>query len=94
MASELAGLPGAELVEPGLVALRAGSRSVPALLVAIAGPRLRRLGLAVPLELPAEPELLLFRTLYAEEPEGAYERYNALLRRLGKFARALERERG
>ena len=40
--------PGEELVEPGLTDLAAGRRSVEALLIAAAGPRLERAGVASP----------------------------------------------
>lgn len=91
---EAEALPGAELVEPGLVDAARGRWTVAGLLVAIAAPRLRRLGLVLPPDdrLPAEPELLLYRALRAEGGN-AYGRYNALLRRLVSFERALESSR-
>ena len=46
---DLESLPGAELVLPGLADLVAGRDTIEALLVEIAAPRLRRLGLEVPL---------------------------------------------
>jgi hypothetical protein len=91
---DLTGLPGAELVGPGLRDLAAGRETVPALLVAIAATRLRRLGLPVAEHAFDEAELRLYRALRREQPDGAYERYNALRRRLVSFARALEREEG
>jgi hypothetical protein len=76
------GLPGWELVEQGVTDLRHGAESVPALLVAISAPRLRRLGIEVPgPEIPA-PEHRLYLALSAAEPDSAHSRYNALLRRL------------
>ncbi|HUH05805.1 MAG TPA: hypothetical protein VML75_27640 [Kofleriaceae bacterium] len=90
----LDGLPGAELVVPGLRDLAAGRETVPALLVAIAAARLRRQNLPVADHQFEDAELRLYRLLCREEPAGAYERYNALLRRLISFAHALEREEG
>jgi hypothetical protein len=86
------GMPGADLVEAGLRDLSAGIESIPALLVAIGAPRLRRLGIDVP-PIPVHPEHRLYRRLLAEHGDAAYGRYNALLRRLISFERALECER-
>lgn len=87
---DLEDLPGAELVLPGLADLAAGRETVEALLVEIAAPRLRRLGLEVPFGGDLEPELRLYLRLDAERPEGVHARYNALLRRLIAFSQALE----
>ena len=81
-------LPGHDLVEQGLVDLARGVESVPALLVAIGAPRLRRLGLAVPDTELAEPEHRLYRELSRSGPDSAHSRYNALLRTLISFERA------
>ena len=91
---ELSGLPGADWVERGLADLAARSETAPALLVAIAGARLRRLGLLVPVHGIRDPELKLFERLQGEESGSAHSRYNALLRSLGSFVHALEREQG
>ena len=99
-----AGLPGAELVCPGLAALEAlakDSRETPttmpefpveALLVAIGARRLRRAGVHVPdvPGLPKEPELALYEALSRQHADGAHSRYNALIRRLVRFERAVE----
>jgi hypothetical protein len=87
----LSGLPGAERVRQGLTDLAAGARSAEALLVAIAAPRLRELGLPVPPDagLPAGAELALYGLLRAEGGD-AYARYNASLAEIVSFAAALE----
>lgn len=82
------GLPGAELVREGLADLEAGRRTAAALLVAIGGPRLRGLGVSVPVVDGAEHAL--YDLLAADEPDAAHSQYNALLRRLISFERALE----
>ena len=87
---DLRDLPGAELVLPGLADLAAGRDTVEALLVEIAAPRLRRLGLDVPPRDDLEPERRLYLRLHAERPEGVHARYNALIRRLIAFSQALE----
>ena len=88
MADRTVGLPGHELIDAGLADLARGTESVHALLVAIGAPRLRALGMAVP-PTPAHPEHRLYRLLAAADPNAAHGRYNALVRRLVSFERAL-----
>ena len=83
-----AGLPGADLIERGLEDLRAGRESEVALLVAIGAPRLVQLGVAVP-TVPDRPEHRLYALLARDDADSAHSRYNALLRRLVSFERAL-----
>ncbi len=84
-----AGLPAAELVDAGLADLAKRVESIPALLVAVGAPRLRELGVAVPAITIAAPEHRLYQALAASDPDSAHSRYNALLRRLVSFERAL-----
>lgn len=81
-------LPGADFVREGLDDLRSGRETPCALLVAIGAPRLRRLGIEVPLV--ERPEHRLYDLLARDEPNAAHSRYNALIRRLVSFERALE----
>jgi hypothetical protein len=81
-------LPGADLVEEGLRDLAGGIESAHALLVSIAAPRLRLLGVAVPATL-SNPEHRLYDLLMRENPDTVYGRYNALLRRIVSYERAL-----
>jgi hypothetical protein len=83
-----AGLPGAELVASGLRDLDAGVESVPSLLVSVGAPRLRQHGIRVPTAYPS-PEHRLYHLLRAEHGDAAHSRYNALVRRLVSFERAL-----
>ena len=85
----LEGLPGAELIEDGLRDLGAGRETVSGLVVAIGAPRLRRLGIAVP-TVQGSPEHRLYRLLLTQHGDAAHGRYNALIRRLVSFERALE----
>ncbi|MBI2570224.1 MAG: hypothetical protein HYV63_24745 [Candidatus Schekmanbacteria bacterium] len=87
-------LPGADLVRAGLADLERGVESVEALLVEIGAPRLRRLGakivcLTSSLE-RGSPEHRLYARLESALGAGAYSQYNALLRRLVSYERALE----
>lgn len=82
-------LPGAELISDGLAALHAGEESESALLVALAAPRLRGLGVDV----PAGAEDGAAHRLYArlsERHEDPHSRYNALIRRVVSYAHAVE----
>ncbi len=83
-------LPGADLVRLGVADLARGVESIPALLVAIGAERLRHAGLELPAILPASPERRLYDHLAREDSDTAHSRYNALIRRLVSFERALE----
>ena len=82
------GLPGAELVQKGLADLARGVESVEALLVLIGRPRLNELGVTVPQRRP-HPEHALYAALAQTEGAHAHSAYNALVRRLVSFERAL-----
>lgn len=82
-------LPGGDLIAAGVADLARGVESVPALLVSIGAPRLRRLGLDLPPTIPA-PERRLYERLRQADAASAHSRYNALVRRLVSFERAAE----
>jgi len=90
--SRFEGLPGAEIIENGLDELARGVEGIGALLVAIARPRLARAGVEIPEGAfrYAEPELRLYALLGERGERDPYSRYNALLRELVSFERALE----
>jgi len=83
-------LPGGELITSGIQDLQSGIESVPALLVSIGAPRLRRLGLRIPGNCIPWPEIRLYERLQQPNPDAAHSRYNALIRRLVSFERAAE----
>lgn len=87
----LQGLPGAELILQGLDDLAEGGDTIPALLVATGAPRLSE---SIPelgaVDLPERPERRLYALLRSRYPREAYGQYNAFLRRLTRFCRALE----
>jgi hypothetical protein len=85
---DFTGVPGHDLIEAGLGDLIDGVESDAALLVAIGAPRLRALGIEVPAT-PDDPEHRLYRRLAAVDSDAAHSRYNALIRRLVSFERAL-----
>jgi hypothetical protein len=89
-----ASLPGQELVEQGLADLAQDRITDCALLLLIAAPRLRRLGIEVPDRHFSGPcEHLLYARLDDRLGTAAHSYYNSLLRRIVSYARALERER-
>jgi hypothetical protein len=83
-----AGLPGADLVERGLADLTAGRVSIEALLASVGAPRLQMLGVDVSRPLD-HPEHRLYELLSRDAGDAAHSRYNALIRRLVSFERAL-----
>jgi hypothetical protein len=82
-------LPGYELVRVGLEDLAAGRESEAALVVAMAAPRLRAVGLEVPASGAPWPSHRLYELL-SRSGGGAHSRYNALVGRIVSFARAAE----
>jgi hypothetical protein len=87
---DLSAFPGGDLVQEGLADLARGAETVPALLVSIGAPRLRRLGLPVPETAVPSPEHRLYEKLAESDPDSAHSRYNALVRRLVSFENAAE----
>ena len=85
----VAQLPGAELIEKGLVDLAAGSVTIESLLVSIAAPGLRDVGVAVGHTIP-DAELQLYALLSARDGAAAHSTYNALIRRVVSFRHAAQ----
>jgi hypothetical protein len=92
MTPDTTGVPGEELVLPGLRDLHEGRESTEALLVAIGATRLRALGFEVPAG-PPQPEHRLYDHLAQRQGLNAHSAYNALVRRLVSFERAMEARR-
>lgn len=90
MSPDLTGLPGAEIVNKGINDLATGTLSTEALLVSMAMPKLKFLGVNIDGDALEDPEMTLFRRLNAQDPDNGYRDYNALRRRLDRFCRALE----
>jgi hypothetical protein len=83
-------LPAADLIAAGLRDLAEQRETLPALLVSIGTPRLRRLGIAVPAAAFEHAEHRLYARLAEDDEMTAHSRYNALIRRLVSFERAAE----
>jgi len=81
-------LPGSDMIESGIADLTNGVKSVAALLVSIGARSLRQSGYTLPPTIP-EPEHALYLLLARDDPDSAHSRYNALVRRLVSFERAL-----
>lgn len=88
MSGDLLALPGGDLVETGLDDLVKRIVSDASLLVSIGRPRLMQLGLEVPVGFD-DAEHMLYDRLSARFGDAAHGRYNALVRRLVSFERAL-----
>ncbi len=87
-------LPGAELVKQGLDDFAQDRETDCSLLLLIAAPRLRALGVAIPERTASRPfEHQLYDRLAARLGNDAHSHYNSLIRRIVSYARALERER-
>jgi hypothetical protein len=85
-----ASLPGSDLVVAGIGDLAAGRESEASLLVAMAAPRLRAIGIDIPDGGGEQPSHRLYEVLSEREQGGAHSRYNALVGRMVSFARAAE----
>ena len=82
-------LPAEDLVRSGIDDLRNRKMTSSALLVAIGAPKLRQLGIEVPEHEFSCPEHRLYDLLASDEPDAAHSRYNALIRKLVSFERAV-----
>jgi hypothetical protein len=86
-------LPGEELFSQGLADLLQGHVTDCSLLVLIAAPRLKRLGLEIPNRCFPQPyEHQLYARLADRLGTAAHSHYNSLIRRIVSYARALEQE--
>jgi hypothetical protein len=86
----LAALPGSELVLAGLRDAQAGIDSPESWLVRVGADKLRAGGLDVPATSAADsPEHQLYALLVRAHGRAAHSRYNAMIRRLVSFERAL-----
>lgn len=85
-------LPGNALIERGLADLEIGRTSAESLLVTVAAGRLEALGVLRPglVTRSAEASLALYAWLGERGVLDPYSTYNALLRELSSFVRALE----
>jgi hypothetical protein len=85
-------LPANDLIAQGISDLLDRRETIAALLVSVGAPKLRRLGLNIP-DLPdsfgSSPEHRLYDLLAKENPDSAHSKYNALIRKLVSFERAI-----
>ena len=82
-------LPGGEFIDTGVADLAGRRETIASLLVSIGARRLRDAGIVVP-EAFEDPERRLYDLLARDGVDSAHGRYNALVRRLVSFERALE----
>ena len=85
-------LPAFDLITTGIRDLQDRRESIPALLVSIGAPKLRSRGMdipEIPFHLATYPEHRLYDLLAADGADSAHSKYNALIRKLVSFERAL-----
>jgi hypothetical protein len=86
-------LPGQELIDQGIADLSENRQTDSSLLVLIAAPRLKRLGIHIPERpFPRPYEHELYARLDQRLGAGAHSYYNSLIRRIVSYERAVERE--
>lgn len=86
-------LPGGELITQGLADLAQGRISDSSLLLLVAAPRLKALGIHIPeVAFPGPYEHQLYTLLEERLGSAAHSHYNSLIRRVVSYAHALERE--
>ncbi len=83
--------PGEELIQQGIQDLKKELETVPSLLVSIGAPKLRSIGLEIPVNVFESPEHRLYRLLQLSGSNSAHSRYNALIRRLVSYERSAQR---
>lgn len=82
-------------MDEGIRDLSLGRRTIPALLISIALPRLRRQGVALPRIAFPRSDVELYRLIEKEAGDDlAHARYTAYLRRISSFADALDQLHG
>lgn len=81
-------LPGGDLIARGLADQAQGLETTEALLVATGAYRLNAAGIAA--QSMPQSENRLYAMLAADNPNAAHSRYNAMIRKLVSFERALE----
>jgi hypothetical protein len=82
--------PGEDFIRQGIRDLAQGLETIPALLVSIGAPRLRRLAQPIPKQVFSSPEHRLYEKLRKSNPDASHSQYNALIRRLVSYERAAE----
>ncbi|MFY8215316.1 MAG: hypothetical protein ACOVMP_01795 [Chthoniobacterales bacterium] len=84
-------LPGAELIEKGLLDHHAGERSIEACLVELASPRLVQAGLLDAASEETDSETMLYALLQKQsEGRDVYPLYNSMVRRVVSFEHAFD----
>jgi hypothetical protein len=84
------GLPGEEIISKGLHDFAAGVPSIESLLLQIGEPRLQREGIRFDRPVDPDADYKLYELLGKAHGNEAHSQYNAWVRRLVSFERALE----
>src|SRR5437016_3817747 len=87
-------IPGEELVQEGLADLAQDKLTDCSLLLLVAAPRLRNLGVDIPDRPTSTPyHHLLYERLEDRLGTAAHSHYNSLIRRIVSYARAMEQQK-
>lgn len=89
---QLVGLPGEPLIRSGLSDIASGRETIESLLVLIASPKLAECGIPLPADAgdALNADYRLYARMQSIHGNEAHSQYNALLRQLVSFERALE----
>jgi hypothetical protein len=87
------GLPGETMVRKGLADHASGRETIESLLIQIGATRLRRSGVGVEKNVNPDADYKLYELLGKLNGRRAYSQYNAWIRQLVSFERALENRR-
>ncbi len=85
-------LPAQDLIAAGIRDMQDRRETIASLLVLIGAPKLRSLGLDIPVSsdcFDPSPEHRLYDLLALDNPDSGHSRYNALIRKLVSFERAI-----
>ena len=82
--------PGEDIIVQGIDDLFNGLETIPSLLVSIGATRLRQSGLVIPDTTFPSPEHRLYALISEDDPDSAHSQYNAWIRRLVSYERAVE----
>jgi hypothetical protein len=84
------GLPGEEMIRKGLEDFAAGRQTIESLLLQIGATRLREAGVEFAGPIDPDADHKLYYLLCETHDDGAHSQYNAWIRQLVSFERALE----
>jgi hypothetical protein len=86
----MSGLPGEPAIRKGLQDFASGKKTLESLLIQIGASRLRSSGIPIEGKVDPDADYRLYELLESSHGDGAFSQYNAWIRQLVSFERALE----